>query len=151
MAKSLSLVAVLLTAACAYTAPTAPTPVAETPRFLPIEQLSIRIAGPDTWWPDVLLFHVWAYDRNGATTRGVVRCESSLGIVEPAQWAVESRGSEVRGIRPGATITCTHGSVSASYTVSSLDWRILPGGGSPPPSPAPKPPPVTPPPAGGGS
>lgn len=151
MAKSLSLVAVLLmTLACAYT-PTSPSPPPPTGLVFPaVEQLVIRIAGPNTWWPDVLLVHVEAFDRNGANTRGVVRCESTLGIFEPAQWAVESRGSEVRGIRPGAVITCSHSNVSASYIVSALDWRIIAPGGSPTPTPKPPPPPA-PPPSGSGS
>lgn len=140
----LVLAAILSTGCIAHPLPTAPTAIEPTPApSTAIAQLMIRIAGPDSWWNDRLYVHVTGFTADGVGARGVVQCESTRGTFEPSAWPIESRGSEVRGVVPGAVLICRHGKVEATYTISANDWRIITGPGNGPPRPVA--PPVTPP------
>lgn len=140
---------VVMSAACAYESPVAPSPSpVVVPTSTPV-QIAIRIAGPDTWWTDRLFAIVTVFDQNGAELNANVECDSTDGIFEPrASNTFTRKGVLVIGVKAGSVLTCRAGSIEGSYNVSALDWRIIDGGGTHPPAtvpvtPAPAPKPTT--------
>lgn len=155
LTKTTLVVALVTFAACDYRSPTAPTDAA--PAEAVVSQLIIKIVGPDGWWNDRLYASITAHDPTGAETSVIVYCDSSQGVIEPASFLTMTRyGNMVRGVQPGAVLTCRYRNVAASYVISAGDWRILPGGIQPPQLPLPPVvvpvvPPVVVPPVGSGS
>jgi len=126
----------LLLSACAYQTPTAPTFVEPAPRTT--AQLAIYVAGPDNWWSDRLIFSVTAYDQNGAELNTVVTCQSSDGVVEPANFAtLSNKAALLRGVRAGSVVTCNYRDVTTQYLITALDWRVRCCGTAPAPTPRP--------------
>lgn len=140
MKNLVSLLIVLVSVGCTNVYPvTAPTAV-EVARQ-PV-QLVIRVAGPEAWSTDRLIIVVTSHDVTGTQMNSIVHCWSTIGIVEPASFMTMNRQTVVRGIHPGAIITCGFSELNVQYTVTARDWIVLPSGGGNGPAPRPIPVPV---------
>lgn len=142
------LLLVLWSAACAYELPTQPTtvPIAVAPARA-ATQMIVKVIGPSGWYADRLAVNAYTLDQAGATFHGIVRCETSTGHLEPAQWDTSHQaGVWWLGAQVGATFACRRDGTYAAYTLTALDFEMPRGccGGSQP-SPTPKPPTTTPP------
>lgn len=146
--KKALLVFSLCSIGCAYVPPlpTEPSPTTIAPARVPT-QMTVRVIGPDNWYPDRLFIDALAVDQRGATLHGIVACDVSQGHLEPRQWDTANRSGVLwKGVAPGASFSCRFGAaqeVEASYVITKVDWEMRGCCGSTQPTP-PKPPVVPP-------